>query len=325
MTNSDDASSPAVPPVQAFSDAARSNAAVSLQQRLGLPGTYLDDLQHHVAPLAAALARRARAAGYPLLIGVNGCQGSGKSTMTQFLSLMLQNGAGLRCAVLSIDDLYLTHAEREKLGAGVHPLLATRGVPGTHDLTLAHETLDALLDASRTEPFAVPLFDKATDDRAPREQWPVVEEVPDIVVLEGWCVGCPPQAPDAMRDPVNELEANEDADGAWRAYVNEQLAGAYRALFARIDYLLLLAAPDFDCVLRWRGQQEQQLLEERRASKTEVDPARALVSSKALHRFVSHFERLTRHQLATLPALAAGVIAINADHRFTSHTGPLFR
>ncbi|MEL7451288.1 MAG: phosphoribulokinase [Pseudomonadota bacterium] len=325
MNYSDEAGSNAVPPTQAFSDAARSNEAVSLQQRIGLPATYLDDLRHHVAPLAAALARRARAAGKPLLVGVNGCQGSGKSTMTQFLALMLQNGAGLRCAVLSLDDLYLTRAAREQLGAKVHPLLATRGVPGTHDLPLAHETLDALLDASRSEPFAVPLFDKATDDRAPREQWPIEQGVPDIVVLEGWCVGCPPQAPDALGNPVNALEQEEDPDGSWRAYVNEQLAGAYRALFARIDYLVLLAAPDFDCVFHWRGQQEQQLLKERRESETEVDPARALVSSEALRHFVSHFERLTRHQLAMLPALAAGVIAINADHRFTAHTGPLFR
>lgn len=125
----------------------------------------------------------------------------------------------------------------------VHPLLATRGVPGTHDPALGLQLFSAL---DRREPVALPVFDKALDDRAPPEQWPVVPSDRELVIFEGWCVGARPQRAEELDQPINRLEAEEDRDGRWRRYVNDALAGDYQPLFARLDLLVLLAAPDWE-------------------------------------------------------------------------------
>ena len=77
----------------------------------------------------------------PLIIGINGSQGSGKSTLADYLCTMLNERYQLRCVSLSLDDFYLTKLERQQLASQVHPLLETRGVPGTHDIPLALETI----------------------------------------------------------------------------------------------------------------------------------------------------------------------------------------
>jgi pantothenate kinase-related protein Tda10 len=87
------------------------------------------DLAERLAPLVAAAAAHAR----PLVVGLTGPQGSGKSTLAARLPDLLA-AAGLNAGVLALDDLYLTKAERQRLAADVHPLFATRGVPGTHDV-----------------------------------------------------------------------------------------------------------------------------------------------------------------------------------------------
>lgn len=230
------------------------------------------------------------------VLGVSGGQGTGKSTLAQCLRIA---GAhrGLRVEVLSIDDLYLPRAARAALAREVHPLLATRGVPGTHNVALGHATFDALLGGSGD--VAVPVFDKGLDDRAPPR---LVRAPVDVLVFEGWCVGLPPQGAAALAAPVNALERDEDADGRWRRHVDAALAGDYARLFARIDRLLALLPPDFAAVRRWRGWQEQQLPPQRRMS-----PA-------ALDRFVAHYKRLTRHGIATLPVRADVCVWLDAAH-----------
>jgi len=304
-----------------FSEALRDRRIQKLLTAAGLPGHYIDDLAEHVVPLAAALCRQARDRASPLLVGLNGCQGSGKSTLAEFLSLMLQIGARVHCPVLSIDDFYLKKSVRRRLARDVHPLLVTRGAPGTHDLTLADKTLTALLDRSRPEPARVPGFDKATDERLHPEHWRAIAPGVDVVVLEGWCVGCPPQPAAALREPVNELERNEDTDGKWRSYVNEQLEKDYRIFFERLDLLVMLKAPGFECVYEWRREQERQL----QASLGEAsESASQILDGPALRRFIDHFERLTRHQLATLPAKADAVVELSAAHRMVGHSGCLY-
>ena len=72
----------------------------------------------------------------PLIIGINGAQGSGKSTLADYIkSYMCAEGHS--AVSLSLDDFYLTREERFQLSRDTHPLLATRGVPGTHDTALA--------------------------------------------------------------------------------------------------------------------------------------------------------------------------------------------
>lgn len=208
---------------------------------------------------------------------------------------------GVTCALLSIDDLYRTRAEREALGARVHPLLRTRGVPGTHDLLLGMRTIDAL---ARGEATALPRFDKSTDDRIPPEQWAAAMAGTRLLILEGWCVGARAQEDAALAQPVNALEASEDGDGRWRAYVNAALAGEYRVLFDRIDALAFLAAPDFSVVERWRNEQEESL---------RARGGAGVMSPAQVARFIQHYERLTRHILAEMPGRADVTIRLRAD------------
>ena len=53
--------------------------------------------------------------------------------------------------------------------------------------------------------------------------WFSVKERPEIVILEGWCVGAKPQSNTLIRNPTNILEKHEDKDLSWRKYVNEKL------------------------------------------------------------------------------------------------------
>lgn len=248
----------------------------------------------------------------PCVIGIGGAQGSGKSTLSRLVGLILARGFGYRTAGLSLDDWYLTRTERQRLARTVHPLLAVRGVPGTHDVALGMAVIDSLLHAGIETLTPIPGFDKAADDRRPRSEWTAFRGPAEIVMLEGWCVGARPQAPSALAAPVNALEANEDADGRWRRYVNDQLAGAYAALFQRLDRRVLLQVPDLDCVYRWRALQEQQL-----AATVEPNLRHRLMDSAALRRFVMHYERLTLAMLANMPGHADLTLVLDDQHRFT--------
>lgn len=270
----------------------------------GLPASFaaLADRLHR--PLAARIAGWTAEARAPLVVGICGPQGSGKSTLTALVAGLLA-ARGLKIATLSIDDLYLTKAERKRLAREVHPLLATRGVPGTHDPALGLSVLDAL---GRPGPVALPRFDKAADDRAPLTGWPRVEGPVDVVLLEGWCVGARPQPVARLAEPINALERVEDPDGTWRGFANAALAGPYAPLFARLDRLVLLTAPDFSVVRAWRGQQEARL--RARLAAEGRDPALAMTEA-ALDLFVAHYERLTRWIAEDLPAAADVVVALD--------------
>lgn len=251
----------------------------------------------------------------PLVLGVNGAQGSGKSTLSAFLRVILEQGYGHRVAVFSIDDLYKTRAERERLAAEVHPLLATRGVPGTHDVELGEALLDALLAADSDTLTRMPSFDKARDDRAPETDWASFRGRPDVIVFDGWCVGAKPQPESALRHPVNRLEESEDPDGGWRRYVNIRLATDYARLFARLDKLVMLHVPGLRSVYEWRALQEAKLA----AATVRAVPARTMTSYE-LARFIMHYERLTLWMLQEMPGRADVVLYLDEHHRFT-HLG----
>lgn len=250
--------------------------------------------------LDAALAARA---GHVPVLGISGLQGTGKSTLAAQVAAAA-TARGLRAAIVSIDDFYLRRPERQALARAVHPLLATRGPPGTHDLALALRTLDALRTG---EAVALPRFDKLADERLPPAQWPRSDARADLVVFEGWFLGTPAEDETALGPPVNALERDEDADGTWRRWCNRALARDYPALWARIDMLWFLQPPGFEVVPQWRWQQEQGL---QRAS-----PGRTGMDRKQVERFVQFYERVSRQALRTLPAIAGRVVALDAQRR----------
>jgi D-glycerate 3-kinase len=223
----------------------------------------------------------------PFVLGISGAQGSGKSTVARALA------DRLACPILSLDDLYLDGAARQRLAETVHPLLRTRGVPGTHDVARGLAILDGIGD----RPMLLPRFDKARDE--PGE--PVSAGPADMLIFEGWCLGAQPEAEDALAAPVNTLERDQDPDGRWRRWVNARLAGEYRRLFERIDMLVFLAAPGFDIVADWRIEQERK--------------AGGPMTDEAIRRFIRHYQRITRSMLHDLPGRAQLTIPLDTERR----------
>jgi D-glycerate 3-kinase len=290
----------------------RELALQELLQQQRLPEAYLATAAQWFDPVATAIAAQ-KTDGEPLLVGLNGSQGSGKSTLAEYLKLLWQYDFNLHTETLSLDDVYLTHAQRLQLADTVHPLLATRGVPGTHDIALAQATLERLQNSATQSGCRVPRFDKASDDRQPESQWHRVDRPVDIILFEGWCLGVDPQQPTELDHAVNELEQNEDSDGHWRGYVNDAIARDYIPLYDLVQHWVMLKAPSFDCVYRWRLEQEDKLRLSNSAGKQVMDAA-------GVTRFIQHYQRLTEHGLRTLPDRVDHCLHLDSNRQVTRYT-----
>jgi len=241
----------------------------------------------------------------PHLVGISGLQGSGKSTFARQLAAVACE-RGVATVVLGLDDFYLGRRERARLARDVHPLLMTRGVPGTHDIAMLDATLRALSSATPNRAARIPRFDKGRDTRVPPSRWRRIATPPRLILFEGWCVGVPAQEPRALARPCNALERIEDGDAHWRTWVNRRLAGDYARLWRSLDFLIQLEAPAFSVVARWRDEQER-ALRLRRAPQA--------MSPSTLRRFLMHYERISRHALRTLPALADVRLVLDESRR----------
>lgn len=272
-----------------------------LLQRHEIESVPGEQLYNIYLPIAQWIANRPR----PLVVGINGAQGSGKSTLCQILALILTEHHGLKVAVLSIDDLYKSRAERQQMAAEIHPLFATRGVPGTHNVLLGSETIQSLLRDGAT---LIPRFDKTADEPLPHSEWSLFEGRADVVLFEGWCVGATAQQEDALNHPVNALEAREDPTGEWRSYVNRQLEHNYPPLFDLLDALIILKIPDYDKVLEWRTLQESKL-------KRDANAPGQVMDNEQIKRFIMHFERLTRFMMREMPRRADILLTIDQLHQ----------
>lgn len=257
-----------------------------------------------------ALASRGR----PIVVGIAGAQGSGKSTIARMLAQILRDRGKLSVAVLSLDDLYFTRASRATLAREVHPLLRTRGVPGTHDVERGIRVINALLAADPGASTRMPGFDKLTDEAVPDSAASHFTGRADVVIFEGWCVGAIAQDPGMLAVPLNALERDADAEGRWRKYVNDQLAGRYQDLYALIDVLVMLRAPRFERVTAWRQEQEQELAATRAVTGL-PDATSQIMSADEIEYFVQHCERLTRHMLAEMPMRADLVVDLDDQRR----------
>lgn len=246
-------------------------------------------------PIAKQLIALSSKQDKPFFVGINGCQGSGKSTLAAFIEHIVVNTSQLHVVVMSLDDFYYPGEQRRKLAKQEHPLLVTRGVPGTHDINQLTVVLSKL--AKGEQDVVIPRFNKATDEPELPNNWSYVQQSADIVLIEGWCWGTEPQTAGELSTPVNDLECQQDQKAQWRSYVNRQLAQAYSPLFELMDYWIYLKAPSFDCVYQWRLQQEHQL------KRNSLQQDKVMSDADVAH-FVSYFQRLTEHSFTCMPKKA---------------------
>lgn len=282
-----------------------------------LPDTYKTIANQYFLPLAREMLalEKNQLSHKPVIIGINGSQGSGKSTLALLLSTIFIKHYNKRVANLSIDDFYKTNHERHQIANNIHPLLQTRGVPGTHDTHLLNTVLSKL--SNNTDKVAIPRFDKSTDDRHPEDEWDSIQAPVDIIILEGWCVGVKPQTSEQLNTPTNALEQQEDKQGIWRNYINQLITTDYLPLFEQLDTLIMLKAPSFDCVYQWRQKQEDKLRDKLHNTDKSNTNQSGIMSHAQLRRFIQHYERLTIDMLDTLPSHANIIFNLASDHTIT--------
>lgn len=242
----------------------------------------------------------------PLIYGIAGSQGAGKSTVAR-AAVDRFSAAGLKVAALSIDDLYYGREERRRIAARTHPLFITRGPPGTHDAGRGVAIVDSL---KAHRPARLPRFSKALDEPMPMDAW---EETPgdlDILIFEGWCLGARPEPDKVLETPINVLEEIFDANGRWRRAVNTMLAGVYQELFAKIDRLAYLRPPSFDIVKHWRWELELKIAAERPKGESP-----GLLDADEIDFFVQHYERITRSMMKAMPGRADLTVQLDERRR----------
>jgi D-glycerate 3-kinase len=276
-----------------------------------LPNEYAQIVHDWFIPVVESLLVKQKQQAKPLVIGINGAQGSGKSTLSDLLTTLFTDHYKLSAVNISLDDFYYTYQQRQDLASSVHPLLATRGVPGTHDTELAINTLNQLLKGEGLT--RVPRFDKANDDRSSEDNWTLINGSVDIIIFEGWCLGAEPQTTEALLVPVNELESTEDIDGTWRNYINEQLKQCYSELFSLIDSWLMLKAPSFDVVYNWRLEQEHKLRASTQSNSKTMD-------DEEVAQFIKFYQRITEQLLLTLPNKVDFLFELDPQRKISKFT-----
>lgn len=283
-------------------------------ERHKLPQAYLQSAQQWFEPLLQQFSDRYAAGTTTQILGINGSQGSGKSTLADYLCTMIADRHGIKAVSLSMDDFYLTKAERALLADTTHPLLATRGVPGTHDIDLAIRTVEQLTAGEDTQ---IPRFDKSIDDRVTGDKVEMHRGAVGLIVIEGWCWGATAQSESELQLPINSLEKTEDSKGHWRHYINQSLAGNYQQLFAMVDQLIMLQAPSFDTVYNWRLEQESKLIEH---LKSTANPAKSgLMSAQQIRRFIQYFQRITEHSLQEMPGRAQHLYQLDQQRNIINY------
>ena len=241
------------------------------------------------------------------IIGLAGGQGAGKSTITQIIKLILKKKYNLSVVCFSIDDFYKTSLERIQLSKNIHQLFRTRGVPGTHDTNLIR-TVFLSLCKKNFRPLLIPGFDKSRDERFPKNKWQKITKQPQIIIFEGWCVGAKAQKKKSLKKSINVLEKNYDSNLKWRLKVNRELKNEYKKIFNKIDRLIFLKVPNFECVYKWRLLQEKKLHLTSKSKK--------IMSPTQVKEFIMYYERITKQMLIDLTKKAYAVLYLDKKHNF---------
>jgi len=257
-------------------------------------------------PISFWIENKYKKKGETLILGFSGGQGSGKTTVTGILKIILKKFFKRRIHVSSIDNFYKTLEDRNKISNKIHPLLKTRGVPGTHDINLVKNFFN-IIRKKKFKKIKIPKFEKAMDNRLEKKYWFNIKQKPEIVILEGWCVGARPQSNSLIKRPINILEKYEDKDLKWRKYVNEKLKKEYKKLFAMIDHFIFMKIPNFKMVFKWRLLQENKLKKKSHLNKK-------IMSYNGIKRFIMFYERITLQMIKDLSKSASVVMLLKKNH-----------
>ena len=247
-----------------------------------------------------------------LIIGLAGGQGSGKTTISSILTLILKKYFKLNVFKVSIDDFYKTRKDRKSLSKNKHPLLMTRGVPGTHDIDLMLSFFKKIKDKN-FKSLQIPTFNKAIDDRCSKNLWHKIKTKPDVVIFEGWCVGARPQLNSQLKKPVNSLEKVYDQRVKWRVHVNNQLKTKYKTLFNQLDGLLYLKAKNFNLLREWRLKQERKL-----GVQTKNKKNLKIMSSGDVINFMQTYQRITQQMFKDAVKSSSIIMNLNSNHQIQS-------
>ena len=266
----------------------------------------ISSLKKSYIPMSFWIENKYKEKGKTLFLGLAGGQGSGKTTVTAILKIILEKFFKRKVYVTSIDDFYKTLKDRNQMSKKIHPLFKTRGVPGTHDINLIKKFFHSI-KKNKFKKTKLPKFDKSIDDRLKKKYWYNVKERPEIVILEGWCVGARPQPNSLIKKPINILEKYEDQNLTWRKHVNEKLKKEYKKLFAMIDCYIFIKIPNFNAVFKWRLLQENKLKKVARNKKK-------IMSYNNIKRFIMFYQRITLQMIKDLSKSAPIVMLLKKNH-----------
>ena len=266
----------------------------------------IKNLKKIYIPISFWINNKCKKKGRTLILGLSGSQGSGKTMVTGILQIILKKFFKKNIYIISIDDFYKTLRDRNRMSQQKHSLFKTRGVPGTHDINLIKNFFTSV-KRKKFKKIKLPKFNKSIDDRSKKNYWHNINKRPEIIILEGWCVGAKPQIISSLRKPVNILERHEDKDLIWRKYANEKLKKEYKEVFAMIDYFIFMKVPNFKIVFKWRLLQESKL-------RKKLHYKKKIMTYSAIKRFIMFYQRITLQMMKDLSKSASIVLLLKKNH-----------
>ena len=265
-------------------------------------------IRSFLIPICFWISKKAKKKS-PLIVGLAGGQGSGKTTISSILSLILKKYFKLKVFKISIDDFYKTKKQREILSKNKHSLLLTRGVPGTHDIKIMLDFFRKI-KTKNFKSLKLPKFNKANDDRYKKKHWYKLKSRPDVVIFEGWCVGAKPQSLRLLKKPINALEKAYDKSLKWRRFVNLQLKTNYKKLYSQLDSLLYLKVKNFNLLKKWRIKQEEKLWLKSKSRKN-----LKIMNKKEVINFMQTYQRITEQMFKDAPKYSSIIMNLNKNHQ----------
>ena len=265
-------------------------------------------IRSFLIPICFWISKKAKKKS-PLIIGLAGGQGSGKTTISSILSLILKKYFKLKVFKISIDDFYKTKKQREILSKNKHSLLLTRGVPGTHDIKIMLDFFRKI-KTKNFKSLKLPKFNKANDDRYKKKHWYKLKSRPDVVIFEGWCVGAKPQSLRLLKKPINTIEKAYDKSLKWRRFVNLQLKTNYKKLYSQLDSLLYLKVKNFNLLKKWRIKQEEKLWLKAKSRKN-----LKIMNKKEVINFMQTYQRITEQMFKDAPKYSSIIMNLNKNHQ----------